>query len=164
MTLDEAGDGRSETPVERADRNWSEILQELRVAQTGTQILGGFLLAVAFQPRFTELDAYQLGLYLVLVALAGAAAVLAIAPVTLHRAFFGRHRKAHVVRIGSRLLAADLVVVAVLAVGVTSLVFDFALGRAAGIAAIAAGAVVVLVLWALVPRLGARRDPDAPAR
>ncbi|MFT4233292.1 MAG: DUF6328 family protein [Leucobacter sp.] len=149
-------DGRGETPNERADRNWNEILQELRVAQTGTQILGGFLLAVAFQPRFAALDPYQLVLYLILVALAGIAAVLGLAPVSLHRAFFGKHQKARLVRLGSRLLAADLVVLALLAAGVTSLVFDFVLGRAAGIAALCSSGVVVAVILALVPRLGIR--------
>ncbi|MDF2576263.1 MAG: sodium:proton antiporter, partial [Agromyces sp.] len=48
--------GRRETPDERSDRNWNDILQELRVSLTGTQLIGGFLLAVAFQPRFVELD------------------------------------------------------------------------------------------------------------
>ena len=78
-------DGRDESVNERADRNWNEILQELRVSQTGTQIISGFLLAVAFQPRFDDLDQYQLVLYLTLVVLAGTAAALGLAPVSLHR-------------------------------------------------------------------------------
>ncbi|WP_449280958.1 DUF6328 family protein [Leucobacter sp.] len=149
-------DGREESPNERADRNWNEILQELRVAQTGTQILGAFLLAVAFQPRFTELDRYQLTLYLILVALAGIAAALGLAPVSLHRAYFGRRQKVRIVHLGSRLLAADLVVLAMLAAGVTSLIFDFTLGRAAGLTALGGTAVLVVVLWAVVPRFGIR--------
>lgn len=149
-------DGRDETPNVRADRNWNEILQELRVAQTGTQILGGFLLAVAFQSRFTELDSYQLGLYLVLVALACVATALGLAPVSLHRIYFGRGLKEHIVRVGSRLLIADLVAVAALASGVTSLIFDLTLGRVAGFLALAGGAVVVVVLWAVMPRVSAR--------
>ena len=52
-------DGRDETVDERMDRNWNEMLQELRVTQTGTQILTGFLLAIAFQNRFAELDRFQ---------------------------------------------------------------------------------------------------------
>lgn len=155
-------DGRDETPNMRADRNWNDILQELRVAQTGTQILGGFLLAVAFQPRFTELDHYQLGLYLVLVVLAGVAAVLGIAPVTLHRVNFGQGRKVGIVRAGSVLLAAHLVVVALLAAGVTSLIFDFVLGRTAGIISMVIGAAVVAALWAFVPRV-VTRTPDPAA-
>ncbi|PRI11355.1 sodium:proton antiporter [Leucobacter massiliensis] len=159
---DDRDDGRDETPNERADRNWNEILQELRVAQTGTQILGAFLLAVAFQPRFTELDEYQRSLYLVLVALAGVAASLGLAPVSLHRAYFGRGEKVRIVRIASRLLAADLVVLALLAAGVTSLIFDFILGRTAGFAALGAGAVVVVGLWVVLPRLGIRRRAGRP--
>ncbi|WP_233615300.1 DUF6328 family protein [Leucobacter chromiisoli] len=149
-------DGRAETPNERADRNWNEILQELRVAQTGTQILTAFLLAVAFQPRFTELDAYQRDLYLVLVGLAGLATALGLAPVSLHRMYFGRGQKERIVRVGNRLLVADLAAVAALAVGVTSLIFDFTVSRAAGFIALACGVLVVAALWTLVPRVSAR--------
>lgn len=148
-------DGRSETENERADRNWNEILQELRVAQTGTQILGGFLLAVAFQSRFTEIDRYQLTLYLTLVVLAGIAAALGLAPVMLHRTYFGRRQKARIVRIGSRLLLADLLVVAALAAGVTGLIFDFTVSRVAGMIALGIGALIIAGLWGIVPRLGA---------
>lgn len=63
-------DGRDETQNERMDRNWNELLQELRVTQTGTQILSGFLLTLVFQPRFASLDALQRGLYVALVILA----------------------------------------------------------------------------------------------
>lgn len=152
------GDGRIETANQRADRNWNEILQELRVAQTGTQILGGFLLAVAFQPRFHDLDPVQLSWYLVLVGLAGVAAVLGLAPVSLHRTFFGRGRKPDIVRLGGRLLIADLVVLALLAAGVTALVFDFAVGRVAGMIALGLGVVVVIALWAVLPRFVLRHE------
>ena len=145
--------GRRETPDERSDRNWNDILQELRVSLTGTQLIGGFLLAVAFQPRFVELDGYQLGLYLVLVVLAGLATVVGLAPVTLHRALFRRQAKDRVVRTGDRLLIANLVVVALLLVGVTSLVFDLALGRTAGLVVLVLGAIVLFGLWFVLPRL-----------
>ncbi|GAA4380076.1 DUF6328 family protein [Agromyces bauzanensis] len=146
-------DGRSETPNERSDRNWNDILQELRVSLTGTQLIGGFLLAVAFQPRFAELDGYQLTLYLVLVALAGLATVVGLAPVTLHRALFRRQAKERVVRTGNLLLIANLIVVALLVVGVTSLVFDIALSRTAGFVALGVGTVVLIGIWIVVPRL-----------
>lgn len=146
------GDGRQETANERADRNWNEILQELRVAQTGTQILSGFLLAVAFQPRFTELDEYQLTLYLILVGCAGVATVLGLAPVTLHRLYFRRGEKTRIVETGSRLLAANIVVVALLAAGVTSLIFDFTVSRMAGSLALIVGLVFILLVWGLIPR------------
>ena len=156
------GDGRSETTNERADRNWNEILQELRVAQTGTQILGGFLLALAFQPRFQDLDGFQLTLYLVLVGLAGVAAVLGLAPVTLHRTFFGKGRKPEIVRLGGRMLSTDLVVLALLAAGVTGLVFDGGGGPPAGCVRGACGACGVWGVGAVRPRRAARppRGPD----
>lgn len=153
-------DGRNETPNERSDRNWNDILQELRVALTGTQLIGGFLLAVAFQPRFEKLDDYQLMLYLVLVALAGLATVIGLAPVTLHRTLFRRQAKERVVRTGNRLLVADLAVVALLVIGVTSLVFDFALSRFAGFVALGIGAVIVAALWLVLPRLHAGEVGD----
>lgn len=151
-------DGRRETPNQRADRNWNELLQEVRITQTCTQILGGFLLAVAFQPRFTELDEYQRILYLALVALAGLATALALALVMLHRRYFGMLQKVGVVLTGSRLLKVNLVIVSVLTAGVTSLVFDFVLNRTAGFVALAAGLVVSFSLWAFVPLTSRRAE------
>jgi len=153
-------DGRDETPNERSDRNWNDILQELRVALTGTQLIGGFLLAVAFQPRFDELDGYQLALYLTLVALAGLATVIGLAPVTLHRTLFRHQVKERVVRTGNRLLIAHLVVVALLVIGVTSLIFDFAVSRAAGVIAFVVGAIVLVLLWIVLPRMQGAKDGD----
>lgn len=109
----------------------------------------GFLLAVAFQQRFDELDRYQLGVYLALVALAALATAIGLAPVVLHRALFRKLRKARVVQLGNRYLLASSVLVALLAVGVSHLIFDFVAGRAAGIVAGVAALVAVLVLWVL---------------
>lgn len=146
-TVRRYADGREETPNQRADRNWNEILQELRVAQTGSQIITGFLLAVAFQPRFEELDSYQLTLYIVLVVLAALATTLGLAPVSLHRRLFRRGQKTRIVRIGSRLLFINLVVVALLVTGVTGLIFDFVLGRLAGLTALGVTLIVIFVIW-----------------
>ncbi|KNY07523.1 DUF6328 family protein [Microbacterium sp. GCS4] len=156
---DDRVDGRDETPNERADRNWDELLQELRVMQTGTQILTGFLLAVAFQPRFTELDLFQRDVYVFLVGLAALATILALAPVGMHRALFGRGRKAQLVRIAARIVRIDLIVIAALTVGVTTLIIDFTIGRTAGLIALIASIVVVLALWLALPSL-ARRAKD----
>ena len=161
---DPPADGRHETPDERSDRNWNDILQELRVALTGTQLIGGFLLAVAFQPRFLELDGYQLTLYLVLVALAGLATIVGLAPVTLHRTLFRRQVKERVVRTGNRLLVAQVSVVALLVLGVTSFVFDFALSRLAGFIAFVIGAVVLVLLWVVLPRVRAVKDAGDGAK
>lgn len=146
---DVSPDGRDESANERADRNWNEILQELRVTQTGTQLISGFLLAVAFQSRFEDLDAYQLGLYLTLVALAAAATFLGLVPVVLHRSRFRRHQKVDVVRIANRYLIANTVVVSLLVAGVCSLIFDFTLSRVAGFVALGLGVGAGVALWAV---------------
>jgi len=146
-------DTRDETEDERHDRNWNEMLQELRVTQTGTQILTGFLLALAFQQRFTELSTLQLEFYLVLVALAGLSTALGLAPVVLHRTFFNKRMKDHIVKVGNRLLLAEVVVVGLLAIGVTSFVFDFVFGATAGFITAVIGTVIVLLLWVLLPQL-----------
>lgn len=152
---DVSPDGRDESANERADRNWNEILQELRVTQTGTQLISGFLLAVAFQSRFEDLDSYQLGLYLTLVALAAAATFLGLVPVVLHRSRFRRHQKGDVVQIAHRYLIANTVVVSLLVAGVCSLVFDFTLSRVAGFVALGLGVGAGVALWA-VTRPGPR--------
>ncbi|WAA67298.1 DUF6328 family protein [Microbacterium oxydans] len=151
--LDDRADGRDETANERADRNWDELLQELRVMQTGTQILTGFLLAVAFQPRFTDMDELQRDLYVVLVGLAAVATILALAPVGMHRALFGRRRKPDLVRIAARIVRIDLIVIGALTIGVTTLIVDFTVNRTAGIVALVAALVLVLALWIALPRI-----------
>jgi hypothetical protein len=146
--------GRDETPEERADRNWAEILQELRAVQTGTQILTGFLLTVVFQPAFADLAAPERVFYLCLVVLAGMATILALAPVIMHRMLFRRRQKDRLVRIGSASLVALLAVVSVLVAGVTGFIFDVAVDRRAGLVALVAALLVVAVAWIVVPRLG----------
>ncbi|WP_121058111.1 DUF6328 family protein [Microbacterium telephonicum] len=155
---DAAPDGRDETENERADRNWNEILQELRVLQTGTQILTGFLLALAFQPAFADLDADQRTFYLVLIVLAALSAIVALAPVALHRLLFRAKAKSAVVAYGHAALVTSLVTVAALLVGVVSFVFDVVVAADAAVtAAVVLGALLV-VLWIGIPLiLRARR-------
>jgi hypothetical protein len=145
------GDGRDETEAERLDRNWTELLQELRVTQTGTQILTGFLLTIPFQQRFSELGSAQLAIYLVLVVFAVLATILALAPVSLHRALFRTGAKARIVRLANRLLIAALGCVAITLTGTTVLIFDVVGGTVLGIVA----GVVTLVLcasaWLVLP-------------
>lgn len=143
---------RRETPAERLDRNWDSLLQELRVTQTGTQILGGFLLAVAFQPRFTELDGYQIAVYLSLVSVAAITTAVGLGPVSLHRILFRRHAMAQIVKIGNVLVRITLAGVAIVLTGTTLLIFDVVLGRAAGLTAAAAVLALTLSIWLIVPR------------
>lgn len=161
---DDRADGRRETANERADRNWSELLQELRVLQTGTQILTGFLLAVAFQPRFLEMDELQRTVYVVLVALAALATVLALAPVGMHRMLFGHRRKPAMVRVAGLVVQAALIVVGTLTVGVTALIIDFTLGRTAGIITLISSLVVVVAVWTALPRVVRARGRSVDMR
>jgi hypothetical protein len=79
---------------ERVNRRWQQVLQETRVAQTGVQILSGFLLSLAFTARFRELGGFDRGLYVVTVVLAASSTAAPIAPVSLHRWLSGLRRKA----------------------------------------------------------------------
>jgi len=148
---DDQADGRDETAVERADRNWNEVLQELRVLQTGTQILTGFLLALAFQPAFADLTGVQRALYLTLVALSALSAIVALSPVALHRMVFRRGAKADVVSYGHLALVVALLLVSLLLVGVVGFVFDVVLDAGAAWIALGALAAVILVMWVAVP-------------
>src|SRR3954454_12554999 len=86
---------RNETPMERCDRNLVELLQEVRVVQTGVQVLFAFLLTAPLAARFGRLDAFQRDVYFVTLLATGAAAVLLIAPTAYHRLLFQRGEKAH---------------------------------------------------------------------
>lgn len=129
--------------------------------QTGTQILTGFLLAVAFTPRFEDMDEAQRDLYVVLVGLAALATILALAPVGMHRALFGRRRKPELVRVAARIVKIDLVAISALTIGVTTLIVDFTVDRAAGLIALVSSMVAVLLLWLVLPRLVRRETVRA---
>ena len=146
-------DGRDETEDERMDRNWAELLQELRVTQTGTQILTAFLLTIAFQPALGQLGDFERTVYLVLVSCAAITTALGLAPVNLHRALFRQHAKADLVRVGHVIVQCTLIGVATVLVGTVLLVFDVVVGRRAGILA-GAG---TLVLIAVIARLSTLR-------
>lgn len=147
------GDGRDETENERLDRNWNEMLQELRVIQTGTQILTGFLLAAVFQSRFDNLDDYQRTVYLCLVVASILTTVFGLAPVSLHRALFRQRAKKTVVHMTDRILQFTMIGVALTLAGTGMLIFDFVLGRGGGIAVGAAILVVIVALWVVLPRV-----------
>jgi hypothetical protein len=150
--------GRQETREERSDRNWVELLQELRVMQTGVQILTGFLLTLPFQQRFADLDGYQRTVYLVLVVLSVLTTGMLVAPVSLHRALFRKHMKAEVVTGGDRMTRISLVLLALVMTGTVVLVFDVVLGRVAGFVVGAAVLVLLLALWVVVPAAVRRRS------
>jgi hypothetical protein len=143
-------DGRDESLNERMDRNWNEILQELRVTQTGTQIFTGFLLTIAFQARFTELTTFQVRVYLVLVVAAVLTTALGLAPVSLHRSLFRKGAKMIVVETAHIIMRIILAGVAVMLIGTMLLIFDLVVGRNAAL--IVAGlTLLVVIMLALLP-------------
>ncbi|KUN81468.1 DUF6328 family protein [Streptomyces griseoruber] len=104
----ERRDGRDETEDERADRMWSDLIQEVRVAQTGVQILFGFLLTVAFTPKYTTLNDTDQAVYITTVVLGACATGALIGPVSLHRLVSGRRIKPQAVAWASRLTFVGL--------------------------------------------------------
>ncbi len=158
-------DDRHETPTERLDRNWGEILQELRVTQTGVQILTGFLLTVPFQSRFADLSDEQRVFYLVLVMLAAVTTGLMVAPVSLHRMLFRRRAKSALVTEADRLMRIGLVFLALTVSGVVLLVFDVVATRGVAVTASLTLLAGLVGAWFVLPTvLGrtSRRVSDTP--
>ena len=154
---------RHETEMERMDRNWNELLQELRVTQTGVQILTGFLLPLPFQQRFTELDRFQVTVFCVAVMLSATATALIVAPVSYHRLVFRQRRKALLVRASDRLARAGLLALALAVSVVVLLVFDVVLSRRLALAFATAVLVVFAVLWLVLPLVGRHATrPEQP--
>lgn len=151
-------EGRDETAEERLDRNWDELLQELRITQTGLQLLSGFLLTLAFTQRFSQLERWQEYLYLALVAIASVAVGLNLTPVMLHRRLFGEHVKERVVTVGHIVSQVVIALVAVLVTGIAALIFSVVLGT---VAAIVVTVVLLVVLALLLGVLPSRVDRAA---
>jgi hypothetical protein len=150
-------DDRDESHDERLDRNWAELLQELRITQTGLQLLSGFLLTLPFTQVFHALDGRQKALYLGLVLVAGLAVGLNMVPVMLHRRVFGEHVKGRVVEVGHLVAQFVIVAIAVLVVVMSTLIFSVVAGWTAGLIVAAALVVVLGVLLGVVPQ---RLDPS----
>jgi hypothetical protein len=142
---------RGETPLERLDRNWSDLLQELRVVQTGVQLLTGFLLTLPFQSRFAELHAFQQNVYLTTVACAVAATGFLIAPVLVHRVLFRRHARAMMVAAAHWFAVIGTTLLGCAVIGVVLLLFDVLRGRTVGITAAGITTLLLPVLWIAVP-------------
>ena len=151
-----SSDGRDESRDEQLDRNWDELLQELRITQTGLQLLSGFLLTLPFTQVFAGLDDTQQGLYLALVAVAAIAVGLNMTPIMLHRRVFGEHVKDRVVEVGHVISQVVIGAVALLVTGTATLIFSVVLSWTAGLVA---GSVLLAVLVALLVVLPRRFQP-----
>jgi MFS family permease len=148
---------RDETDTERHDRNLIELLQEVRVVQTGVQVLFAFLLTVPFSARFDDITGFQRAAYFTALVGATAASVLLIAPTALHRILFRMGQKEYMVDVSNRLALGGLAATAIAMIAVMLLVSDvmFGLGLAIAIALLTTFAFVAL--WFAVPARRRRR-------
>src|SRR6478736_6406466 len=144
----------------RLTRNLAELLQELRVTQTGVQILTGFMLTLPFSTRFAQLTDTQKHVYLALLVGSVIATGLIVAPVAFHRMLFQRGQRAWIVKNANRAARAGLLSLALTTSGVVWLVFDlvtdpFTAGVAGSLSLLFFG-----TLWAAVPLIGHRGEPS----
>ncbi|MGH3330519.1 MAG: DUF6328 family protein [Nocardioidaceae bacterium] len=147
-----------ETEEEQLTRNLNELLQELRVTQTGVQILTGFLLTLPFTSRFASLTDLQRYVYLAILAGSVVATGLIIAPVAFHRALFRQGERHWIVTAANRSARAGLLALALTTSGVVWLVFDLVISRTAAHVAGGISLVFFAVLWAGVPVVFRGRD------
>lgn len=143
--------GRHETELERADRNLGELVQELRVAQTGVQMLFAFLLIVPFSARFGEVTAVQRGAYFAALLLAAAAAILLIAPASQHRLLFRQNDKRHLLFSANRLAIAGMAALGGSVIVSLALITDVLYGDVATAIVSAAALAALAVLWYALP-------------
>ena len=139
--------GRNETEDERLDRKWADLLQELRVMQTGAQLTAGFLLTLPFTTKFPSLDDFQQTLFLVLVIVAALTTAVVITPVAVHRRISGEHVKERLVATAHKLVGVGLTLLAVLVTGIVVLIFDVVVDRTT---ALVVGGVVAAILASLL--------------
>jgi hypothetical protein len=146
-----------ETGHDRLTRNLNELLQELRVTQTGAQILSGFLLTLPFSSRFGDLDDVQRRVYLVVFAGSVLTTMLIVSPVAIHRTLFRQGEREFLVEAANQLARAGLVCLALTISGVVWLIFDVVTARTSAFIASGATLVSFAVLWAGLPIFGRRR-------
>jgi hypothetical protein len=142
---------RGESETQRLDRNWSDLLQELRVVQTGVQLLTGFLLTLPFQQRFSKLDSASRDAYLATVAAAVIATAALVAPVSIHRLLFRRHARASMVAISHRCALIGLLMLSLAVCGVVDVIVALVLSDRAAIIATSATAALFVGAWLLLP-------------
>src|SRR6185295_2407251 len=148
---------RDETDTERLDRNLIELLQEVRVVQTGVQVLFAFLLTVPFSSRFDQITDFQRGAYFAALAGSAAASVLLIAPTAVHRLLFRLGQKEYMVEVSNRLALGGLLSTAVAMTSGVLLAADVMFGSGLGIAIAGATAIAFVAVWAALP-LRRRRE------
>jgi hypothetical protein len=142
-----------ETEKQRWQRNFADLLQELRVAQTGVQILFAFLLTLPFSSGFPETTLFQRDVYVVALLAAAGATALIISPVAFHRALFRQGRKPELVRFAHRMATGGLAFMLIAMVSSVLLITDFILPRPLAFVLSGVTGVWFLTFWAGLPYL-----------
>ncbi|PZG07366.1 amine oxidase [Micromonospora craterilacus] len=140
-----------ETEKQRWQRNFADLLQELRVAQTGVQILFAFLLTLPFSNGFTRTTPFQRDVYIVALLAAAGATAMIISPVAFHRALFRQGRKPELVRFAHRMATAGLGFMLVSMVSAVLLISDFVLARPIAFLLSAVTGLWFLTFWVILP-------------
>ncbi|HWM63082.1 MAG TPA: DUF6328 family protein [Solirubrobacterales bacterium] len=153
--------GREESEGERLDRNLNELLQELRVALPGVQVLFAFLLAVPFQNGFKEITAFQEKVYFLTLLFTAISAALLISPTAYHRMTFRRQQKRHLVFVANRLAIAGMGMLALAMTGAIMLITDVLFDTTATIVFSAAALAMFALFWGVLPlRLRIQSDEE----
>jgi high-affinity Fe2+/Pb2+ permease len=163
--MGERPSGRDETEEERLDRNLGELLQELRVALPGVQVLFAFLLAVPFQQGFTKITGFQKGIYFATLLLTALSAALFISPSAYHRLTFRMQQKDHLILLGNRFTIAGLACLALAMTGAIVLITDVLFGATATIVCGAIAFSIFALFWYVLPlkrRFSSEEEPDPP--
>jgi hypothetical protein len=134
------------------------MLQELRVAQTGVQVLTGFLLTVSFSQRFPELSETDKVAYLITVSASILAAGLLISPVAFHRVLFGKKEKEWLIGAANNAARVGLIMLGITMCGVMFLVFDLVWSMTAAVVATVITLLVLAGLWLVLPIVGGEQD------
>jgi hypothetical protein len=152
---------RDESEADRLDRNYLEMLQELRVLQAGMQILFAFLLSLAFAARFDETTRFQRDLYVVTLVCAALATACLIGPVPFHRIVFRRGMKADLVGAANKYVVAGLVFLFLSMAGAILLVLDFLIDLSVALTVTGLLAVAFVVLWVVIPMRSRAAEDDS---
>jgi len=155
---EEAERDRDESPPERLDRNTVELLNELRIAGTGIQVMFAFLLILPFNRGWTRTDSFQRTVYFITLLVVALAAFLLMAPPIHHRLLFRHGEKPFLIRTGNYMAIAGMSCLGIGFVGILVLIADYVVGGAAPVIVGVLAAAIIVGLWFVVPL--ARRDAE----
>jgi hypothetical protein len=142
---------RDEDRGEQLDRHWIELLQELRLAQTGTQIFFAFLLTIAFTQPFRDADRFTHLVFAGTLITSAIAMGLFLAPVSFHRLTYQKKLRDRMLPIAGRLTIAGMVFLVAAIVGGLLLALDVVLNRTVAYVVTGAVLAIILVCWYALP-------------